>query len=154
MAYDRWPAFNQCGLQGLGRRHHPGARPDGATARQKAMNRRGPAVLVGVLACFGSARDGAAADRLYPSGPPNGVAYLRFVDLAPHAVTITSPAAKIVVPADGEHRVGAFDPVTPGVALTGSAQLGEASKPINVTLAPNEFVTVAVVPDGEDGISV
>ena len=70
----------------------------------------------------------AAEGRLYPSGPPNGVAYLRFVNLAPHEVTIVSPAAKIAIPADDAHRVGEFDPVPPGVALTGSAQLGSATK--------------------------
>jgi alginate O-acetyltransferase complex protein AlgF len=96
----------------------------------------------------------AAEGKLYPSGPPNGVAYLRFVNLAPHEVTITSPAAKITIATDGAHRVGEFDPVPPGVALTGSAQLGEATKPINVTLAPNEFATVAVSADGADGVTL
>jgi len=104
-----------------------------------------------LVMAIGAAQPGqasAAEGRLYPSGPPNGVAYLRFVNLAPGEVTIISPAAKIVIPADDAHRVGEFDPVTPGVALTGSAQLGEATKPINVTLAANEFVTVAVTADG------
>ena len=95
----------------------------------------------------------AADGRLYPSGPPNGVAYLRFVNLAPADVTIVSPAAKITIPADDAHRIGEFDPVTPGVALTGSAQLGEATKPINVTLQQNEFVTVAVT-GSADALSV
>lgn len=102
----------------------------------------GALLLAAFAAPLGQAK--AADGRLYPSGPPNGVAYLRFVNLAPSEVTITSPAAKIAIPADDAHRVGEFDPVTPGVALTGSAQLGEASKPIDVTLAANEFVTVAV----------
>jgi alginate O-acetyltransferase complex protein AlgF len=116
--------------------------------------------VVGVLAflaAIGSIHWGAAIaaeGRLYPSGPPNGVAYLRFVNLAPHEVTITSPAAKIAIAADDAHRVGEFDPVTPGVALTGSAQLGGATKPINVTLVPNEFVTVAVSADGADGMAL
>jgi len=114
-------------------------------------------VVAAVAFCTGLAAmhpgSAGAAERLYPSGPPNGVAYLRFVNLAPHEVTITSPAAKIAIPADDQHRVGEFDPVTPGGALTGSAQLGEATKPINVTLAANEFVTVAVV-DGADGLSI
>jgi len=35
------------------------------------------------------------------------------------------------------------------VALTGSVQLGEATKPINVTLQQNEFVTVAVTGSGD-----
>jgi alginate O-acetyltransferase complex protein AlgF len=96
------------------------------------------ALVVAAATAFGA--DG----RLYPSGPPNGVAYLRFVNLASVEVTIVSPAAKITIPTDDAHRVGEFDPVTPGVALTGSVQLGEATKPINVTLQQNEFVTVAV----------
>jgi alginate O-acetyltransferase complex protein AlgF len=95
----------------------------------------------------------AADVRLYPSGPPNGVAYLRFVNMASAEVTIVSPAAKIAIPADPEHRIREFDPVTPGVALKGSAQLGEATKPIDVTLAPNEFVTVAVSSSG-DGLAL
>lgn len=106
---------------------------------------------VAVIAAIATAQPGlasAAEGRLYPSGPPNGVAYLRFVNLAPGEVTIVSPAAKIVIPADDAKRVGEFDPVTPGVALTGTAQLGGASTPINVTLAANEFVTVAVTADG------
>jgi len=97
---------------------------------------------------------GAAEGRLYPSGPPNGVAYLRFVNLTPNEVTIASPTAKISVPADDTHRVGEFDPVTPGVALRGSVELGEARKPIDVTLAANEFVTVAVTADGADGLTL
>ena len=99
-------------------------------------------------------RANAAAGRLYPSGPPNVVAYLRFVNLTPREVTITSPAAKIAIPADAAKRVGVFDPVPPNTALTGTAELGGKTQPINVTLAPNEFATVAVVSDGADGIAV
>jgi alginate O-acetyltransferase complex protein AlgF len=95
----------------------------------------------------------AADGRLYPSGPPNGVGYLRFVNLTSGQVTIVSPAAKIVIPADDAHRIGEFDPVTPGVELTGTAQQGESSKPIAVKLVPNEFVTVAVTKSA-DGLAV
>jgi alginate O-acetyltransferase complex protein AlgF len=106
-----------------------------------------------VAACAGGSAM-AVDGRLYPSGPPGGVAYLRFVNLTPHEVTVTSPAAKIAIPADAAHRVGQFDPVPPNTALTGTAQFGEATKPINITLAPNEFATVAVIADGADGIAV
>ena len=112
--------------------------------------------LAGVLALAACAGTGAmAADgRLYPSGPPGGVAYLRFVNLASHEVTITSPAAKITMLTDAARRIGQFDPVPPGTALTGSAQFGESTQPINITLAPNEFATIAVVGEGTDGIAV
>jgi alginate O-acetyltransferase complex protein AlgF len=108
------------------------------------------------LAVVGGAQCGAAAadGRLYPSGPPNGVAYLRFVNLTPREVTITSAAAKIAIPADPAHRVGEFDPVTPGVSLTGTAEFGQAGRPIDLKLAANEFATVAVVPAGAGEIAV
>ncbi|MBV9552994.1 MAG: alginate O-acetyltransferase AlgF [Alphaproteobacteria bacterium] len=112
------------------------------------------AAVLAVLAVWTPRATGAAEGRLYPSGPPNGVAYLRFVNMAPQEVTIVSPAAKITIPADDAHRVRAFDPVTPGVALTGSAQLGKASAAIDVKLAANEFVTVAVSADGPDGMKL
>ena len=112
----------------------------------------GLALLAGI-ALYGNTAV-AAEGKLYPSGPPNGVAYLRFVNLAPQEVTITSPAAKLALPTDEAHRAGEFDPVPPGVALTGSAQLGEATKPINLTLAANEFATVAVSADGADGVTL
>lgn len=105
------------------------------------------AALVLSLLTLGAAM--AADGRLYPSGPPNGVAYLRFVNLAPGEVTIVSPAAKITIPADDAGRIREFDPVTPGTALTGSVQLGDATKPLNLTLQPNEFVTVAVTGSGD-----
>jgi alginate O-acetyltransferase complex protein AlgF len=113
----------------------------------------GLAVLLALAALHGGAAR-AAEGRLYPSGPPNGVAYLRFVNMAPKEVTIVSPAAKIAIPADDAHRVLEFDPVTPGVALTGLAQLGEATQPIDLKLVPNEFVTVAVIADGANGIAL
>jgi alginate O-acetyltransferase complex protein AlgF len=103
-----------------------------------------------LIAAFGTAH--AAEGRLYPSGPPNGVAYLRFVNLAPQEVTITSLAAKISIPADDAHRVGEFDPVTPGTPLTGTVQLGTATKPIDLTLKANEFATVAVT--AADGVTI
>jgi alginate O-acetyltransferase complex protein AlgF len=105
------------------------------------------------LAVSASGAADAAEGRLYPSGPPNGVAYLRFVNLAPQDVTITSPAAKIAIPADDAHRVGEFDPVTPGAPLTGTVQLGTATKPIDLTLKANEFVTVAVT-GAADGVAI
>jgi hypothetical protein len=116
--------------------------------------RRFPIGLVAVLALAAAASAAVAAEgRLYPSGPPNGVAYLRFVNLAPQEVSVISPAAKIAIPADVEHRVREFDPVPPNNKLTGTVQLGGDSKPIDLTLKPNEFVTVAISA-GTDGLAL
>jgi hypothetical protein len=100
------------------------------------------------LALTGSVR--AAEGRLYPSGPPNGVAYLRFANLSPSAVKVTSAGGTLDLAATGAARVGEFDPVTPGTELTGTAASGGKTAPVKVTLKPNEFVTVAITA-GQDG---
>jgi len=101
-------------------------------------------VLVASLSILAAAT-GVAEDRLYPTGPPNGVAYLRFVNLTSQPVTISSGTARITVPADDEQRVRRYDPVTPGSELTATVQDGGAGKPIKITLEQNELATIAVV---------
>ncbi len=100
------------------------------------------------LAIAGSA--GAAEGRLYPSGPPNGVAYLRFANLSAAPVKVTSAGGTLDLAASGAARVGEYLGVTPGTELTGTAAVGGKTAPIKVTLKPNEFVTVAVTA-GQDG---
>jgi hypothetical protein len=111
-----------------------------------------PSSLIGFAAAVALAAGAAFAgdEPLYPSGPPNGVAYLRFANLTPQAITVTSASAKITLPANGEERVRRYDPVNPGSELTGTVQLGDHTAPIKVTLTQNEFVTIAVT-QGNDG---
>jgi hypothetical protein len=107
----------------------------------------GMAALLGI-GLAGSVQ--AAEGRLYPSGPPNGVAYLRFANLSAAAVKITSAGGALDLGTGGAQRVGEFDPVTPGAELTGTAAIGGRTAPVKVTLKANEFVTVAVTA-GADG---
>jgi hypothetical protein len=100
--------------------------------------------VLALALCLAAASAGAAEKRLYPSGPPHGVAYLRFANLSPEPVKIRSAAAELALPAAGAARVGEYDPVTPGEALTGIVELAGKTRPLQVTLAPNEFVTVAI----------
>ena len=92
----------------------------------------------------------AAEGRLYPSGPPHGVAYLRFANLSPASLKITSLGGALSLPSGDAQRVGEYDPVTPGTELTGTVDIGGKTKPIKLTLTPNEFVTVAIT-QAEDG---
>jgi hypothetical protein len=100
---------------------------------------------LGLAASHGA---GAEGGRLYPSGPPHGVAYLRFANLSGGMVKVTSAAATLVLPADDANRVGHYDPVTPGNELSGTVDLGGKTQPIKMTLKPNEFLTVAVTDGG------
>jgi hypothetical protein len=117
----------------------------------RSLPRSALALVLGALcgvALTGSAR--AAEGRLYPSGPPNGVAYLRFANLSPAPVKVTSAGGTLDLAASGAARVGEFLGVTPGTELTGTAAVAGKTAPVKVTLKPNEFVTV-VVTTGADG---
>ncbi|GEM_PF-664472 len=110
------------------------------------------AVALGLSLCLVTAEGTGAADgRLYPSGPPNGVAYLRFANLSTQRVTVASPAAELALPSDNSQRVRQYDPVTPGTELTGTVKLGGKAEPINLKLTPNEFLTVVVTGSAEGG---
>jgi len=105
----------------------------------------GVCIGLGLAAPHGA---GAEGGRLYPSGPPHGVAYLRFANLSGGMVKVTSAAATLVLPADDANRLGHYDPVTPGNELSGTVDLGGKTQPIKMTLKPNEFLTVAVTDGG------
>lgn len=107
--------------------------------------------LILALGFCGIAADmaGAAEGRLYPSGPPNGVAYLRFANLSAGPVKVTSAGGALDLPAADAQRVGEFDPVTPGTELTGTVAIGDKAAPLKLTLTPNEFVTVAITAGAE-----
>ena len=100
-----------------------------------------------------AAGTGLAEDRLYPTGPPNGVAYLRFANLTGEPITISSGTAKISVPADDEQRVRRYDPVTPGTELTATVQDGGAGKPVRIKLEQNELATIAVTAAPGGGVA-
>jgi len=100
-----------------------------------------------------AAKAAVADEALYPSGPPNGVAYLRFANMTPQAVTITSASAKITLPANAEERVRRYDPVNPGTELTGTVQQGEHTAEIKLTLTQNEFATVAITQSTDGKLS-
>ncbi len=111
------------------------------------------AAMLGLCAGLGLAAApgaGAAGGRLYPSGPPHGVAYLRFANLTMHQAKVASAAAELTLPTDDPHRAGQYDPVTPGSELAGSVVLDGKSKPIDLKLTPNEFMTI-VITAGTDG---
>lgn len=116
-----------------------------------STRRWGLALVLGAVIALAAAAPGRAAEgRLYPSGPPNGVAYLRFANLSPAPAKVTSAGGTLDLAASGAARVGEFDPVTPGTELTGTAAIGGKTAPVKVTLKPNEFVTVAIT-TGQDG---
>ena len=100
------------------------------------------AVVCAILAGTSAAR--AAEPQLYPTGPKNGAAYIRFVNTAGEPLSITSRLARIDLPASGSRRATEFRAVVPEDNLAASSQEGGRTKMINLMLARNELVTVAI----------
>jgi alginate O-acetyltransferase complex protein AlgF len=86
----------------------------------------------------------SAEPQLYPTGPPHGAAYIRFVNTASEDLGIESRSAHITLPAIGERRATVFQPVVPGSRLSASLELAGRTQVIDLVLAANELVTVAV----------
>ncbi|MGH7092498.1 MAG: alginate O-acetyltransferase AlgF [Stellaceae bacterium] len=115
-----------------------------------------PVFVLALCAALGVAvtSDARAAEgRLYPSGPPNGVAYLRFANLSAQPVKVISAGGTLTLTTDVGHRVGEYDPVTPGNELSGTVEIGGKTAPIKLKLTQNELLT-AVVTTGGDGAPV
>ncbi|HVC52009.1 MAG TPA: alginate O-acetyltransferase AlgF [Stellaceae bacterium] len=111
-----------------------------------------PVFVLALCAALGVAATSnvrAAEGRLYPSGPPNGVAYLRFANLSAQPVKVKSAGGTLTLTTDGGHRVGEYDPVTPGSELTGTVDVGGKTAPIKLKLTQNELLTVVVTTGGD-----
>jgi hypothetical protein len=105
------------------------------------------AVVALVVGCALSAAAGAvdaAQPQLYPTGPKNGAAYVRFVNTASNDISVTSNLARIDLPATASRRATEYRAVVPGSALSAALQAGGRTRTIALVPARNEMVTVAV----------
>jgi len=105
---------------------------------------------VGLLAgcaalLLGSASSGAAdPPRLYDSGPARGAGFIRIANVSNGIVSITPAGrARIDISAQDALRVTHFEAITPG-KIAASIRAGNQSRKLNVAIAANELVTVAI----------
>jgi len=99
-------------------------------------------VVCAILAGTSAVR--SAEPQLYPTGPKNGAAYIRFVNTAGGPLSITSRLARIDLPAGDSRRATEFRAVVPGDDLAASLQVGGRTKMVDLVLARNELVTVVI----------
>lgn len=103
-------------------------------------------LLAGCAALLlGSAPSGAAdPPRLYDSGPARGAGFIRIANVSNGIVSI-APAgrARIDISAEDALRVTRFEAITPG-KIAASIRVGNQTRKLNVAIAANELVTVAI----------
>ena len=96
-----------------------------------------------LLAAAGAA--GAAGPaRLYDSGPAHGAGFIRIANVSNGTISITPAGrARIEIGAQDALRVTRFEGIVPG-KIAASIRAGKQTKKLDVAIAANELVTVAI----------
>lgn len=85
---------------------------------------------------------------LYPSGPDEDSAFLRFVNVAPGALKMEAAGSKASLALDDRQRVSAYLPVPANKPIKGTLSRGDARATLDLSVAPGEFATVFALDDG------
>lgn len=90
---------------------------------------------------------GAVDIPLYPTGPAQDAAFLRFADGLDQALKVTASDSASALELDAQRRVSDYQMVPGGTELRGTLTVGDEQAPIKLKLEPGEFVTVIGVRD-------
>ena len=107
---------------------------------------RGLCVLAALL-CSAGARAGEFA--LYPTGPAQDAAFIRFVNAGPAPLDVIAKAGQAPLRIDNEQPVSQMFAVDSGKPVTGSLVSNGQTLALKMNVGPGEFATVVVVPDGK-----
>jgi hypothetical protein len=89
---------------------------------------------------------------LYPSGPAEDSAFIRFINAAAAPLQVTAQDGQAPLQLDAAKPVSAFFPVQASNPVTGTLASGAQKLPLSLTVEPGEFATVVAVADGAKGI--
>lgn len=107
-------------------------------------------LLVGGLALSASAFSGEIA--LYPTGPAQDSAYLRFVNVSASPLELAPEGSKATLKLEAGKVVTDFIAVPGGKAVNGTLSRDGHRVPLAVTVAPGDFATVFALPAAGGGI--
>lgn len=108
-------------------------------------------VLGGLLCSFNLVVAQAAEIPLYPTGPSEDAAFLRFVNAGEGSLQLTAAGSGASLRLEGEQRVSDFLTVPAGKPVKGSLSLSAQQHALDVSVAPGEFASVVAIPvNGQD----
>jgi alginate O-acetyltransferase complex protein AlgF len=105
-------------------------------------------VLFGLIGLLPLGQILAAEIPLYPTGPSEDSAFLRFFNAAEAPLEL-SAANGASLRLEGEQRASDFLTVPAGKPIQGSLKLGEAQQALDVSVEPGEFATVVGLGEGQ-----
>jgi len=110
--------------------------------------------LTGLLGLTGLAVAQAADIPLYPTGPSEDSAFLRFVNASEAALQLTAAGSGGSLRLEGEQRVSDFLTVPAGKAVQGLLSVAEQQYELDVTVAPGEFASVVAIAQADQPLQV
>ncbi|UVJ44155.1 alginate O-acetyltransferase AlgF [Pseudomonas sp. LS1212] len=94
----------------------------------------------------------AADIPLYPTGPSEDSAFLRFVNGADSALQLVADGSSARLELEGRNDVSDYLPVPAGKAIKGTLSRNGTDVPFELSVAPGEFATVVALADSANGI--
>lgn len=92
----------------------------------------------------------AAAIPLYPTGPSEDSAFLRFLNAAPGTLELVAAGSGATLALDGNSAASDFLVIPAGKPVQGTLTRGKQQHALDVTVEPGEFVSVVGLPgEGE-----
>ncbi|MCP1445161.1 hypothetical protein J3D54_004293 [Pseudomonas sp. GGS8] len=94
----------------------------------------------------------AADIALYPTGPDQDSAFLRFINAADRPLQLLAEGSQASLRLEGADAVSDYLPVPANQPIKGTLERNGKSQPLDIQVAAGEFASVIALPDGVQGI--
>ncbi|WP_085716571.1 alginate O-acetyltransferase AlgF [Pseudomonas sp. B28(2017)] len=94
----------------------------------------------------------AADIALYPTGPDQDSAFLRFINAADRPLQLLAEGSRASLRLEGTHAVSDYLPVPANQPIKGTLERNGKSQPLDIQVAAGEFASVIALPDSAQGI--
>ena len=101
------------------------------------------------VACALSAGAAQAEIALYPTGPSEDSAFLRFVNATPDALQLVAAGSSASLELKTPGAVSDYLPVPAGKPIKGTLKQPGGGTPLDLSVAPGEFATVVAIDDAK-----
>jgi hypothetical protein len=94
----------------------------------------------------------AADIALYPTGPDQDSAFLRFINAADRPLQLLAEGSRASLKLEGSNAVSDYLPVPANQPIKGTLERNGKSQPLDIQVAAGEFASVIALPDSTQGI--
>lgn len=101
------------------------------------------------LSCLLAAGAAQAEIALYPTGPSEDSAFLRFVNATPAPLQLVAAGSSASLELKTANSVSDYLPVPAGKPIKGTLKQPEGSAALDLSVAPGEFTTVVAIADAK-----